>query len=33
MTKSMGSAVAAKATGGAATIESVADVIEREHQM
>jgi len=32
MTKSMGSAGAAKATGGAATIETVADVIERELQ-
>jgi hypothetical protein len=32
MTKSMGSAGAAKATGGAATIESVADIIERELQ-
>jgi hypothetical protein len=30
MTKSMGLAGAAKATGGAATIESVADIIERE---
>jgi len=32
MTKSIGSAGAAKATGGAATIESVADIIERELQ-
>ena len=32
MTKSMGSAGAAKATGGPATIESVADIIERELQ-
>jgi hypothetical protein len=32
MTKSMGSAGAAKATGGAATIESVADILERELQ-
>ena len=32
MTKSMGSAGAAKATGGAATIEPVADIIERELQ-
>ena len=30
MTKSIGSAGAAKATGGAATIESVADILERE---
>jgi hypothetical protein len=30
MTKSIGSAGAAKATGGAATIESVANIIERE---
>src|SRR6202163_238684 len=30
MTKSTGSAGAAKATGGAATIETVADIIERE---
>ena len=32
MTKSIGSAGAAKATGGAATIESVADILERELQ-
>jgi hypothetical protein len=32
MTKSVASARAAKATGGAATIESVADIIERELQ-
>jgi hypothetical protein len=32
MTKSMGSAGAAKATGGAAAIESVADILERELQ-
>src|SRR6202049_166366 len=32
MTKSIGSAGEAKATGGAATIESVADIIERELQ-
>jgi len=32
MAKSMGSAGAAKATGGAVTIESVADIIERELQ-
>src|SRR5580693_3031319 len=32
MTKSIGSAGTAKATGGAATIESVADIIERELQ-
>jgi hypothetical protein len=32
MTKSIGSAGAAKATGGAATIETVADIIERELQ-
>ena len=32
MTKSIGSAGAAKAAGGAATIESVADIIERELQ-
>jgi hypothetical protein len=32
MTKSMGSAGAAKVTGGPATIESVADIIERELQ-
>jgi hypothetical protein len=32
MTKSMGSAGAPKATGGAATIETVADIIERELQ-
>jgi len=30
MTKSIGSAGAAKATGGAATIESVADILDRE---
>ena len=32
MAKSIASAGAAKAIGGAATIESVADIIEREHQ-
>jgi hypothetical protein len=32
MTKSIGSAGTAKATGGAATIETVADIIERELQ-
>jgi hypothetical protein len=32
LTKSIGSAWAAKATGSAATIESVADIIERELQ-
>ena len=32
MTKSIGSAGAAKATGAAATIETVADIIERELQ-
>ena len=32
MAKSIGSAGAAKATGGAATIESVADILERELQ-
>jgi len=32
VTKSIGSAGAAKATGGAATIESVADILERELQ-
>src|ERR1700687_4807923 len=32
MTKSIGLAGAAKATGGAATIETVADIIERELQ-
>jgi hypothetical protein len=32
MTKSMGSAGTAKATGGAATLESVADILERELQ-
>jgi hypothetical protein len=32
VTKSIGSNGAAKATGGATTIESVADIIEREHQ-
>ena len=32
VTKSVGSNGAAKATGGATTIESVADIIEREHQ-
>ena len=32
MAKSIASAGAAKATGGAATIESVADVLERELQ-
>src|SRR6202521_757925 len=32
MTKSTGAAGAAKATGGAATIESVADILERELQ-
>src|SRR5580698_10149928 len=32
MTKSMGSAEAAKVTGGPATIESVADILERELQ-
>jgi hypothetical protein len=30
--KSIGSAAAAKASGGAATIESVADIIDRDHQ-
>jgi hypothetical protein len=32
VTKSIGFAGTAKATGGAATIESVADILEREHQ-